>query len=192
MLCDISFWGSLFMPCWLVINGIYDRLASNQTSFHCEYVWTSDIQDSSPWPEKIDSWSIGSAVIGLDIGLKQPIHICSYRFTWKLNTHKETAFYMSIPELVLSFWSQLSSNDETRNTNSFDKFSENVQNRLEIRAKNLIKTLSFLIPDSKDCWYDRHAINQIHTSEISIWLNFIHFHLYIVDFVFFTEIHSSN
>ncbi len=26
----IGFWRSLFMPCWLVINGIYDRLASNQ------------------------------------------------------------------------------------------------------------------------------------------------------------------
>ena len=28
--CAHWFWRSLFMPCWLVINGIYDRLASNQ------------------------------------------------------------------------------------------------------------------------------------------------------------------
>ena len=26
----IGFWRTLFMPCWLVINGIYDRLGSNQ------------------------------------------------------------------------------------------------------------------------------------------------------------------
>ena len=26
----IGFWCSLFIPCWLVINGIYDWLASNQ------------------------------------------------------------------------------------------------------------------------------------------------------------------
>ncbi len=30
VLCALWFWRSLFMPCWLVINGIYDRLASNQ------------------------------------------------------------------------------------------------------------------------------------------------------------------
>ena len=28
--CAHWFWRSLFMPCWLVINGFYDRLASNQ------------------------------------------------------------------------------------------------------------------------------------------------------------------